>query len=167
MWIWWLSKWYWWLCKKLGNKHRNEEDEEYIETPPEENDSIKSKISEGITEKDVRKILSANKNSLKVIKVVLFTIDNHGKDILSVGYQNKTIQTQDKWNNLNPMNIQYLLGTNHLLPLSHMAKSYIWLEETKNVLMSFQLDIWLTQQKFTQSNQSGSVYHWQPQKKIY
>ena len=27
------------------------------------------------------------------------------------------------------MNIQSLLGTNHCLPLSHMVKSYIWLEE--------------------------------------
>ena len=30
----------------LGGEHKNEEDEEYIETPPEENNSIKSKISE-------------------------------------------------------------------------------------------------------------------------
>ena len=28
------------------------------------------------------------------------------------------------------MDIQSLLGTNHHLPLSHMYKSYIWLEET-------------------------------------
>ena len=28
------------------------------------------------------------------------------------------------------MHIQSLLGTNHRLPLSYMAKSYIWLEET-------------------------------------
>ena len=34
----------------MGDEHKNEEYEEYIETPPEENDSIKSKISEGITE---------------------------------------------------------------------------------------------------------------------
>ena len=27
------------------------------------------------------------------------------------------------------MDIQSLLGTNHCLPLSHMAKIYIWLEE--------------------------------------
>ena len=28
------------------------------------------------------------------------------------------------------MYIQFLLGNNHCLPLSHLAKSYIWLEET-------------------------------------
>ena len=63
--------------------------------------------------------------SLKVIKSVLFTIKNHENNILAVGYENKTIQTQDKPSQLNLMHIQYLLGTNHSLTLSHMAKSYI------------------------------------------
>ena len=35
----------------------------------------------------------------------MFTIDNHEKDILAVGYENKTIQTQNKWNKLNIMDI--------------------------------------------------------------
>ena len=39
--------------RNLGNEHKNEEDEEYIATPPEENGSIKSKISGRITEEDV------------------------------------------------------------------------------------------------------------------
>ena len=60
----------------------------------------------------------------------MFNIDNNEKEILAVGYKDKTIQTQEKWNQLNFMDIQSLLGTNYHLPLSHMAKSYIWLEET-------------------------------------
>ena len=60
----------------------------------------------------------------------MFNFDNHDNEILAVGCKNKTIQTQDKWNQLNLMDIQSLLGTNHRPPLSHMAKSYIWLEET-------------------------------------
>ena len=60
----------------------------------------------------------------------MFNIDNYEKDILAVGYENKTIETKYKWNQLNLMEIQYLLGTNNCLPLSHMAKSYICLEET-------------------------------------
>ena len=79
---------------------------------------------------DIRNRLLSKCFSLKVIKAVLFTINNHERDILAVGYEKKTIQTQDKWNQLNLMNIQYMLGTNHRLPLSHMAKSYIWIEET-------------------------------------
>ena len=55
-------------------------------------------------------------------------IDNHEKDILAVGYENKTIQTQDKWSQLNLMKIQSLLGTNKIglkYILSHMSLIYI------------------------------------------
>ena len=62
--------------------------------------------------------------------MVMFNIYNHEKEILAVDYKNKKNQTQEKWNQLNIMDIQSLLGTNYHLPLSHMAKSYIWLEET-------------------------------------
>ena len=37
------------------------------------------------------------------------------------------------------MHIQYLLGTNHRLPLSHMAKSYICLKETKEHINYFSI----------------------------
>ena len=40
-------------ARNLGEELNNEEDEEYSETTPEVNDSIKSKISEWITEKGV------------------------------------------------------------------------------------------------------------------
>ena len=59
----------------------------------------------------------------------MFNIDKHDKDILEVGYKDKKIETKYKWNKLNLIYIQSLLGTNHSLPLSHMAKSYIWREE--------------------------------------
>ena len=58
----------------------------------------------------------------------MFNIDNHEKESLEVGNKNKTFQTEENWNQLNLMDIQSLLWTNHRLPLSHMAKSYIWLE---------------------------------------
>ena len=77
--------------------------------------------------------------SPKVIKAVLFTIENHEKDILSVDYQNKTIKTKEKWNHLNLIHIQSLLGTNHRLPLSQMAKSYIWLEEKNERINEFSI----------------------------
>ena len=69
----------------------------------------------------------------------MFTIDNHEKDILEVGYQNQKNQTQDKWNHLNNMHMQSLLWTNHRLPLSHMDKSYICLEETKERINEFSI----------------------------
>ena len=67
----------------------------------------------------------------------MFNIENHEKEILAVGHENRTIQTKDKWNQLNIMGIQSLLGTNHLLPLSHMAKTYIWLEEKNQHINEF------------------------------
>ena len=46
----------------------------------------------------------------------MFDIDNHENEILAVGYENKTIETEDKWNQLNLIDIRSLLGTNHCLP---------------------------------------------------
>ena len=37
------------------------------------------------------------------------------------------------------MDIKYLLGTNHGLPLSHMAQSYIWLEETNKRINEYSI----------------------------
>ena len=37
------------------------------------------------------------------------------------------------------MDIQYLLGTKHCLPLSHMDKSYIWIEETNQRINEFSI----------------------------
>ena len=67
----------------------------------------------------------------------MFDIDNHEKEILEVGYKNKKIENKDKFNQLNIMDIQYLLGTTQRLPLSHMAKSYIWLEVTNQCINEF------------------------------
>ena len=67
----------------------------------------------------------------------MFNIDNHEEEVLSVGCKEKTIQTKDKCNQLSIMDVQYMLGTNHLLPLSHMAKSYIWLEAKKQRINEF------------------------------
>ena len=49
----------------------------------------------------------------------------------------KKKETKDKWNQLNLIDIQSLLGNNHLLTLSYMAKSYIWLEETNQQINEF------------------------------
>ena len=123
----------------MDDKNVNEEDDKYIETPSEENYIIKLNISEGILEEDVRNSLSAKTFSRKVIKVVMFTIENHERDKLAVGYQNKKNQTQDRRNHLNPMQIQSLFVSNHCLPLSHMSKHYIWLEETNERINEFSI----------------------------
>ena len=37
------------------------------------------------------------------------------------------------------MDMQYMLGTNHHLPLSHMAKSYIWIQENNKRIDEFSI----------------------------
>ena len=69
----------------------------------------------------------------------MFDIDNHEKEIFTVGYKNKKIETKDKWNLLNLIEIQSLLGTNHRLPLSHKTKSYICPEETNEHISEFSI----------------------------
>ena len=69
----------------------------------------------------------------------MFNIDNHEKEILAVGYNNQKNKTEDKWNQLNLMYLKYLLGTNHCLPLSQMAKSYIWFEERNQRINEFSI----------------------------
>ena len=49
------------------------------------------------------------------------------------------IETEDKWNQLNFIDIQSLLGTNHRLPLSHMSISFIWLEEKNQRINEFSI----------------------------
>ena len=76
-------------ARNIDDEQKNEEDDEYIDPPSEKNDIIKSKLEEY-----VRNSLLAKKIPLKLIKAVIFTIDNHEKYILAVGYENKTIKTQ-------------------------------------------------------------------------
>ena len=51
----------------------------------------------------------------------------------------KTTEAKDKWNQLNIIDIQSMLGTNHHLPLSNMAKTFIWLEETNQRINKFSI----------------------------
>ena len=56
-------------------------------------------------------------------------IDQYEKEILAVDYINEIIETKDQWNQMNPLNMQSMLGANCRMPLLHMSKSYIWIEE--------------------------------------
>ena len=69
----------------------------------------------------------------------LFDIDNHEKEILEVGYKKKTIKTKDKWNQIDLLDVQYLLWTNCHRPLLNMSKSYIWIEETNQHINEFSI----------------------------
>ena len=69
----------------------------------------------------------------------MFEIDNHEKEILEVGYKNKTIKNKDKWNQLNILYMQSLLGTNCRRPLLNMSESYIWFEGENQLINEFSI----------------------------
>ena len=53
--------------------------------------------------------------------------------------QKQTIETKDKWNQINLLDMQSLLGTNCRKPLLHMSKSYIWLDEKNQRINEFSI----------------------------
>ena len=57
--------------------------------------------------------------------------------MISVGNDNKKIKNKDRWNYFHHMPMLSLLGENHRLPLFHMAKHFIWLDETKKRINEF------------------------------
>ena len=61
--------------------------------------------------------------------------------MIKVGNEKKKVKTKERWNYCYRMTMLSLLGDNHRLPLFHMAKRFIWINEIKNVLTSLRLDI--------------------------
>ena len=57
-------------------------------------DKIDSELQEEIRNRPLSKIFS-----LKVIKLVMFDIDNHEKEILAVGYENKKLKLKTNGTN--------------------------------------------------------------------
>ena len=120
------------VARNLDVENNNAEDDEYIDHPSIKNDRIDYQSHENI-----RKRIFWKKFSIKVIDLVLSNIDQYEKEILAVDYINKIIETKDKWNQINVLNMQSMLVTNCRMPLLHMSKSYNWNEETTQRINEF------------------------------
>ena len=59
--------------------------------------------------------------------------------MISVGNENKTIKNKYRYNYCHHMSMLSLLGENHRLPLFHMAKPFIWINETKQHINEFKI----------------------------
>ena len=57
--------------------------------------------------------------------------------MIEIGNENTNSKNKDKWKYFHYMHILPLLGVNHVLPLLHRAKSFIWIEETKERINEF------------------------------
>ena len=73
----------------------------------------------------------AKKILLKLIKADILSIDTYEQDMIEFVNDNKKFQNKYIWNHFKHIPMQSLLGANHSLPLFHMAKTIIWLEEKK------------------------------------
>ena len=66
---------------------------------------------------------------MKIIDLKLSNITQYENYILAVEYINKKIEIKDKWNQINVLYTESMLVANLCMPLLHMSKSYIWIEE--------------------------------------
>ena len=57
--------------------------------------------------------------------------------MIEIGKKNKQIKIKDKWNYCHHMPIFLFWGDNYFLPLLHMYKSIIWIEEIEERLNHF------------------------------
>ena len=89
-----------------------------------ESELIKDKTEEAL----IIRLLSKH-FLLKVIQAVIFSVYNYNQDMIAAWKEKK--EEKDIWNYCHHIPMLPLLGTNHRLPLLHMAKHFIWLNETK------------------------------------
>ena len=74
---------------------------------------------------------------MKIIDLILSNIVQYEKDILAVEYINQKTETKNKWNQINILDMEYMLVANCRMPLLHISKSHIWIEETNQRINDF------------------------------
>ena len=124
----------------MDKEHEHKEYEYFKEGNSDMNNTNESKVSKGKTKEALIISLLSKEISLKVTKGVILSINTYKQDMIEVGNKGKK-KIEDGWNYCNNMPMLSLFGGNHRLPLFHMADSFIWINDTKNILTSLQLDI--------------------------
>ena len=71
------------------------------------------------------------------------------KNISAVDYINQTIETKEKWYQINVLSMESMLGANCRMPLLHMSKSYICIEETSKHINEFSFGYMLNTTLYT------------------
>ena len=76
---------------------------------------------------------------LKVIQAVIFSIHTYEKYTVAVGTENKNNRNKYICNYRHRTPMLPLLGANHRLTLFHMAKRFIWIEETGEHINEYEI----------------------------
>ena len=69
--------------------------------------------------------------------MIFSNIFKYEKYILAVDYINQKIETKEKWNQINVLDMESMLVANYRVPLLHISKTYIWMEETNQRINEF------------------------------
>ena len=59
------------------------------------------------------------------------------KNISAEDFINKKIETKDKWNQINILSMESVLGANCRMPLLHISNRKIWIEKTNQHINEF------------------------------
>ena len=65
--------------------------------------------------------------------------------MIEIGNENENIKNKDKWNYFHHIPILKFLGSVHCLPLLHMDKLIIWVEDTKERINEFEIEYMINQ----------------------
>ena len=71
------------------------------------------------------------------------------KDISAFDYINQKLETKEKWNQINFLSMESMLVDNCRMPLLHMSKSYIWIEEINQRINEFSFGYMLNPPLYT------------------
>ena len=93
------------------------------------------------TEEAVISSLLAKNSFLKVTQSLIFFNTTYKQDMMAVGNENKQNKVKCRWIYCNHIPILSLLGAIHCLHLFIIAKRFICLNKTKQLLTSSKLDI--------------------------
>ena len=69
--------------------------------------------------------------------MILSNIVQYEKDILAVDYINQKIETKEKCNQINVLDMESMLVANCRMPLLNMSNTYVWIEEKNKRINDF------------------------------
>ena len=116
------------LKRNLEKETKNADDDEYIDDPTLQKSNIKSQSHENI-----RHRLLLKRFTIKIIDWILSKIVRYEKNISAEDFINKKIEAKYKWNQINVLSMESVLGANFCMPILHMSNKKIGLKKKINV----------------------------------
>ena len=94
-------------------------------------------MSEFKKQEELIKRLLAINLLLKVIQSSIISVNSCKQKMIEIENKNEKNKNKDRWDYCHHFPILPSLGANHCLPLLHMAKFFIWINETSERINEF------------------------------